>query len=223
MEEEILDYGHDRRSFLRRAGLGGGVLALGPLAASLAAEVAKQSPRRQAAHSDFRHPAQPHSAPTACTGICWSATSICPMIVAGMGVADMDFRCAPIITAALQKRVAFPNWGYNIIDGDLLRGQRRGHPSSRASSPGTRSVTASTSIPCCWGFPARCSHSRYRQRAAGVRAQRAQGADGDAQLCRLLCRHRLHQDGAGRKPDEDGQWPLRNRLGRFRAPHDSRR
>ena len=30
-----------------------------------------------------------------------------------------------------------------------------------------------------------------------------------------------HQDGTGRKPDEDGQWPLRDRLGRFReAPHD---
>src|SRR6201988_3134893 len=43
-------------------------------------------------------------------------------IVAGMGVADMDFRCAPSITAALQKRVAFPNWGYNIIDGDLFMG-----------------------------------------------------------------------------------------------------
>ena len=43
-------------------------------------------------------------------------------IVAGMGVADMDFRCAPAITEALQKRVAFPNWGYNMIDGDLFMG-----------------------------------------------------------------------------------------------------
>ena len=49
-------------------------------------------------------------------------------IVAGMGVADMDFRCAPSITEALQKRVAFPNWGYNMIDGDLFMGNAGGSP-----------------------------------------------------------------------------------------------
>ncbi|MEE4301361.1 MAG: aminotransferase class I/II-fold pyridoxal phosphate-dependent enzyme, partial [Pseudomonadales bacterium] len=30
----------------------------------------------------------------------------------GMGVADMDFRCAPCITDALQARVEHENWGY---------------------------------------------------------------------------------------------------------------
>ena len=50
-----------------------------------------------------------------------------------LGVADMDFRCAPAITEALQKRVAFPNWGYNLIDVDLFMGTagdtpvRQGH------------------------------------------------------------------------------------------------
>jgi cystathionine beta-lyase len=33
-------------------------------------------------------------------------------IVAGMGIADMDFRCAPVITDALKARIAHENWGY---------------------------------------------------------------------------------------------------------------
>jgi cysteine-S-conjugate beta-lyase len=33
-------------------------------------------------------------------------------IVAGMGIADMDFRCAPAITEALKKRIEHENWGY---------------------------------------------------------------------------------------------------------------
>ena len=33
-------------------------------------------------------------------------------IVAGMGIADMDFKCAPAITEALVKRVQHENWGY---------------------------------------------------------------------------------------------------------------
>src|SRR5579862_9376067 len=33
-------------------------------------------------------------------------------IVAGMGIADMDFRCAPAISKALADRVKHENWGY---------------------------------------------------------------------------------------------------------------
>src|SRR5262249_9531336 len=33
-------------------------------------------------------------------------------ITAGMGIADMDFKCAPSITKALQERIAHENWGY---------------------------------------------------------------------------------------------------------------
>src|SRR5262245_45132865 len=36
-------------------------------------------------------------------------------VVAGMGVADMDFRCAPFITEALKERIAHENWGYFTI------------------------------------------------------------------------------------------------------------
>jgi cystathionine beta-lyase len=33
-------------------------------------------------------------------------------IVAGMGIADMDFKCAPVITKALTERLQHENWGY---------------------------------------------------------------------------------------------------------------
>jgi len=33
-------------------------------------------------------------------------------ITAGMGIADMDFKCAPSITKALKDRIAHENWGY---------------------------------------------------------------------------------------------------------------
>ncbi|MBM3761894.1 MAG: aminotransferase class I/II-fold pyridoxal phosphate-dependent enzyme [Acidobacteria bacterium] len=33
-------------------------------------------------------------------------------IIAGMGISDTDFRSAPVITAALQKRLQHENWGY---------------------------------------------------------------------------------------------------------------
>ena len=33
-------------------------------------------------------------------------------IVAGMGIADMDFKCAPVITKALQERIQHEVWGY---------------------------------------------------------------------------------------------------------------
>ena len=32
-------------------------------------------------------------------------------LVAGMSISDMDFKCAPAITAALKRRVAHENWG----------------------------------------------------------------------------------------------------------------
>ena len=43
-------------------------------------------------------------------------------IVAGMGIADMDFRCAPVITRALQDRIAHENWGYLEIPKSFVEG-----------------------------------------------------------------------------------------------------
>jgi len=51
-------------------------------------------------------------------------------IVAGMGVADMDFRCAPSITKALQERIQHEVWGYldmpaNFVEGVVAWNKRR--------------------------------------------------------------------------------------------------
>ncbi len=105
-----LDFGQDRRSFLKGAGMGGGVLALGPLAASIAAATdaaAAPAPGKY----DFDTPYNR----IGFDDVKWDAAlrnEHLDHIVAGMGIADMDFRCAPVITAALRKRVAHENWGY---------------------------------------------------------------------------------------------------------------
>ena len=124
--EDNLNYGHDRRAFLRRAGLGGGVLALGPLAASLAAST-EAAAAPAGGKFDFDTPLNRLGTDS----VHWDMPvrdEHMSKIVAGMGVADMDYRCAPAITEALQKRVAFPNWGYNMIDGDLFMGNAGGSP-----------------------------------------------------------------------------------------------
>lgn len=51
-------------------------------------------------------------------------------IVAGMGIADMDFRCAPVITKALAERIQHENWGYldmphSFPDGIIKWNKRR--------------------------------------------------------------------------------------------------
>jgi cysteine-S-conjugate beta-lyase len=51
-------------------------------------------------------------------------------IVAGMGIADMDFRCAPAISKALAERVRHENWGYldlpkSYTDGIINWNKRR--------------------------------------------------------------------------------------------------
>lgn len=51
-------------------------------------------------------------------------------IAAGMGIADMDFRCAPAITKALADRVRHENWGYldlprSFTDGIIGWNKRR--------------------------------------------------------------------------------------------------
>ena len=43
-------------------------------------------------------------------------------IAVGMGIADMDFRCAPAITKALSARVQHENWGYLDLPRSLTEG-----------------------------------------------------------------------------------------------------
>jgi cystathionine beta-lyase len=108
--EQNLKIEHDRRSFLRNAGLSGGVLALGPLAASLASSI-DASAAPLGGKYDFETPY--NRLGTDC--IKWDEpvrNEHMGHIVAGMGIADMDFRAAPSITAALKKRMGHENWGY---------------------------------------------------------------------------------------------------------------
>ena len=112
--EQIEKTGNDRRSFLRKAGLTGGVLALGPLAASLAAsKEALAAP--MGGKFDFDKPFNR----VGFDDVKWDSAmreEHVNHLVAGLGVADMDFECAPAITAALAKRIQHHNWGYMDMD-----------------------------------------------------------------------------------------------------------
>jgi cystathionine beta-lyase len=104
-----MNMGHDRRSFLKNAGLGGGVLALGPLAASLSSSAA--SAAEGGGKYDFDNIANR----VGHDSVKWDGglrSEKLDHLVAGMGIADMDFKCAPAITSALRKATQYENWGY---------------------------------------------------------------------------------------------------------------
>ena len=108
--EHNLRSGQDRRSFLTSAGVGASVIALGPLAASIATGT-EASAAPAGGRYDFDTPYNR----IGFDDVKWDGairTEHMDHIVAGMGIADMDFRCAPVITAALRKRIAHENWGY---------------------------------------------------------------------------------------------------------------
>ena len=109
--EQNQTIGHDRRSFLKNAGLGGGVLALGPLAASLATSSEASAAPMAGGKYDFETPYNR----IGFDDVKWDGairSEHMSKIVAGMGIADMDFRCYPGITEALRKRIAHESWGY---------------------------------------------------------------------------------------------------------------
>src|SRR6185437_11086081 len=83
---------------------------LGPLAASLAAS-APASAAAMNGKYDFDTPYNR----IGFDDVKWDGavrTEHISHIVAGMGIADMDFKCAPVITEALRKRIQHENWGY---------------------------------------------------------------------------------------------------------------
>jgi len=101
--------GFNRRSFLRNAGIGSGVLALGPLAASLATSTSASAAGAGSAAFDTIANRVGHDS------VKWDGAlrnEKIDHVVAGMGIADMDFKAAPAITAALRKAVQYDNWGY---------------------------------------------------------------------------------------------------------------
>ena len=114
MEQNVND-GFNRRRFLANAGLSGGVFALGPLAASLGvSSEATAAPMRGGTY-DFDRPYNR----IGFDDVKWDGamrTEHVNHLVAGLGVADMDFECAPAITAALAKRIQHHNWGYMDMD-----------------------------------------------------------------------------------------------------------
>src|SRR5579862_9599294 len=107
--EQNVKTGQNRRSFLRNASLGGGVLALGPLAASLSS--ANAAEKAAGGKYDFDNIANRIGHDS----VKWDGglrNEHVDHLVAGMGIADMDFKAAPAITAALRKATMYDNWGY---------------------------------------------------------------------------------------------------------------
>src|SRR5262245_17042976 len=100
--------GLNRRAFLKNAGLiavAGAVSSNTPLAAAAATALAANGP------FDFDTPY--NRVGTDCSK--WDrpmAQYGVKKLVAGMGIADMDFKAAPCITKALMERLQHENWGY---------------------------------------------------------------------------------------------------------------
>jgi cysteine-S-conjugate beta-lyase len=102
-------YGLNRRTLLRHAGLAAAAGAVGGVAPVAAA--APSAALARGARYDF----DTVYSRIGTDSTKWDAQIAKygkDSIVAGMGVADMDFRCAPCITEALKKRIAHENWGY---------------------------------------------------------------------------------------------------------------
>jgi len=102
-------YGLNRRTLLRHAGLAAAAEAVGGVAPVAAA--APGAALARGARYDF----DTVYSRIGTDSTKWDAQIAKygkDSIVAGMGVADMDFRCAPCITEALKKRIAHENWGY---------------------------------------------------------------------------------------------------------------
>ena len=173
--EQSLANGHDRRAFLARAG----VLALAPLAANIAAS--NEAAAAPGGKFDFDTPLNRIGTDS----VHWDMPirdEHMTKIIAGMGVADMDFRCAPAITEALQKRVAFPNWGYNLVDVDMFLGNAGSTPFIKGMIDWNQQRYGITNIdPKMLGVtPGVIPGIIYRASGAGAKGQ--QGADGDAKL-----------------------------------------
>jgi len=103
--------GLNRRSFLRSAGvtaLAGAVGKATPLGAAVEA-AAFDTPSGK---FDFDTPYNRIGTDSTKWDGAVRTNEMNTGIIAGMGIADMDFRCAPAITEALIKRVQHENWGY---------------------------------------------------------------------------------------------------------------
>jgi cysteine-S-conjugate beta-lyase len=108
-----LNSGQDRRSFLKSTAIGGSVFALAPLLET----VASSTEATAAPGSKFNFD-KPYNR-IGFDDVKWDGAMRSEHIdhlVAGMGVADMDFECAPSVTEALAKRIRHHNWGYTDME-----------------------------------------------------------------------------------------------------------
>ncbi|HWW86087.1 MAG TPA: aminotransferase class I/II-fold pyridoxal phosphate-dependent enzyme [Vicinamibacterales bacterium] len=107
--------GFNRRAFLRNAGLTALVSAVGRGSSSASsldfAALSGDEPAAAAGKFDFDTP----YSRIGTDSVKWDQamrTNGVDHLVAGMGIADMDFRAAPVITKALMDRMQHENWGY---------------------------------------------------------------------------------------------------------------
>lgn len=102
------DGGPNRRAFLRGAGISGLVGALGTGASTANAA---EGPTAPGGKFDFDTPFKRIGTDS----VKWDGAmrnNGIDNLVAGMGIADLDFPCAPAITQALKDRIQHENWGY---------------------------------------------------------------------------------------------------------------
>ncbi|MCU1384572.1 MAG: hypothetical protein JWL71_3269 [Acidobacteria bacterium] len=115
--------GLNRRSFLRNAGLTALVGAVAPGSSLAAAAGAALVPAADTGKFDFDTPySRIGTDSTKWDGAINTGFTDKDHIVAGMGIADMDFRCAPAITQALQERMKHDVWGYMVMPKSFTEG-----------------------------------------------------------------------------------------------------
>src|SRR5262245_673197 len=122
--------GLNRRSFLRNAGLTALVGAVGPSATTLSGAsglpLLSDTPNGK---FDFDTPY--NRVGTDSTKWDQQIRNYgLDTLIAGMGIADVDFKCAPVITKALADRIQHENWGYldqpkSFVEGIVAWNKRR--------------------------------------------------------------------------------------------------
>ena len=103
--------GLNRRSFLRNAGMTAiaGAVGTGSSLRTVAASALEAAPNGK---YDFDTPYNRLGTDSTKWDAAVRTNQMDGGIIAGMGIADMDFKCAPAITEALTKRIQHENWGY---------------------------------------------------------------------------------------------------------------
>jgi len=115
--------GLNRRSFLRNAGLTALVGAVTPGSSIAEAAGAALVPAADSTKFDFDTPySRIGTDSTKWDGPINTGLTDKDHIVAGMGIADMDFRAAPAITQALQERMKHDVWGYMVMPKNFPEG-----------------------------------------------------------------------------------------------------